>query len=69
MNANKYLVLCDDGTGRNRGHLYATCKTRRHAERKAEEAEATFAWCVGAWVQEVPKGYIHDPARRQEQPV
>jgi hypothetical protein len=60
MTSTKFIVLCDDGTGRNSGHHYATCRTRRQAEQKAHKAEATLPWCVGAWVEEVPSDYIHD---------
>ncbi len=57
----KFLVLLDDGTGLNAGHLYSTCTTRRKAERAAYKAEGVFPWCVGAWVKEVPLDCDHDP--------
>ena len=59
----KYLVLCDDGTGKNAGHLYGTYRSLRTAQQKAQEAESIFPWCVGAWVKRVPKDHIHDPSK------
>ena len=66
MTANEYIVLCDDGTGLNNGHLYGRYKTQAVADGAACRAEFQFPWCVGAWVEKVSAGYIHDPARKTQ---
>ncbi len=58
----RFIVLLDDGTGLNNGHPYGQYKTRAAADKAAQRAESVFPWCVGAYVQQVPAGYIHDPA-------
>jgi len=59
----KFIVLLDDGTGRNNGHHFGTYSTRRAAERGVQRAEAAFGWIAGAYIREVPLDYIHDPAK------
>ena len=44
---HRYIVLMDDGTGRNNGHLYGTYKTQAAANRSAVDAESQFSWCRG----------------------
>lgn len=47
----KYLVLMDDGTGKNDGHVYGTADTYKEACEKTTEAEGLASWCVGAWIE------------------
>jgi hypothetical protein len=61
-----FVVYCDDGTGKNGGHRYGSCRTREAAEEMANEAESLFPWCVGAFIRHEESyvmPYSHPPLR------